>query len=144
MKDKYICYCGLYCENCFVKVKISPAAKNLYDEMKKCGFDEIIQFIPGGDKFWPFLEGMVEPGICVSCKDGGGNPRCAVRICAKEKAVETCALCENYPCDKFKPFFETYRVLKSDNLLLKEKGIEAWSELQDERLKKNFTYGDEK
>jgi len=51
MNKKYICYCGLYCENCAVKVKIEPVAKILYEEMKKAGFEEIIQFIPNGDKF---------------------------------------------------------------------------------------------
>ena len=144
MNPKYICYCGLYCENCAVKVKIEPAAKTLYEEMKKGGFEEVIQFIPGGDKFWPFLKGMVDPGICVSCKDGGGNPGCAVRICAKEKGVELCALCADYPCDKFDAFFKGYPVLKSDNLLLKEKGMEAWSALQNERKKRGFTYADAK
>ena len=142
MNNKYIGYCGLYCENCSVKVKIEPAAKTLYEEMKKCGFEDIIQFFPGGENFWLFLKGMVDPGICVSCKEGGGNPGCGVRVCAKEKGVEMCAFCESYPCDKFTAFFERYHVLKSDNLLCKEKGIEAWAELQDERKKAGFTYGD--
>jgi len=141
MNNKYICYCGLYCENCAVKVKIEPAAKVLYEEMKKAGFEEIIQFIPNGDKFWPFLKSMVEPGVCISCKEGSGNPGCAVRICAKEKNVEMCALCESYPCEKFVAFFENYPMLKSDNLLLREKGMEAWAKLQDERRKRGFVYG---
>ena len=142
MNPKYICYCGLNCENCVVKVKIETAAKTLLEEMKKARFDEIIQFIPGGDKFWPFLKGMVDPGLCVSCKDGSGNPDCAVRICAKEKNVELCALCELYPCEKFEAFFKGYPVLKQDNLLLKEKGIEEWAKLQDERRETGFSYGD--
>ena len=144
MNKKYTSYCGLYCENCAVKVKIEPAAKILQEEMKKGGFEEVIELIPGGDKFWSFLKGMVNSGICVSCKEGSGNPGCAVRICAKEKGVEMCALCELYPCDKFAAFFEGYPVLKNDNLLLMEKGIEAWSELQDERIKTGFTYRDNK
>ena len=37
MKKKYICYCGLYCGNCAVKVKVEPAAKILYEEIKKSG-----------------------------------------------------------------------------------------------------------
>ena len=142
MNPKYIGYCGLYCENCAVKVKITPGARNLCEEMKDAGFEDVIQLIPGGDSFWTFLKGMVDPGICSSCKEGGGNPGCAVRICAKEKGVEICALCELYPCEKFSPFFEGYSVLKQDNALLKEKGIEAWAELQDGRRKMGFCYGD--
>jgi len=121
-----------------------PAAKTLQEEMQKAGFQEAVQMIPEGDKFWSFLKSMVDPGTCSSCREGGGNPGCAVRICAKEKGVEICALCELYPCDKFPAFFEGYHVLKNDNLLLKEKGIEAWLALQDERRKKGFTYTDEK
>jgi len=142
MNNKYICYCGLYCENCVVKVKIEPAAKTLLEEMKKARFEEIINFIPGGDKFWQFLKGMLDPGLCVSCKEGSGNPECAVRICAKEKNVEICALCKLYPCEKFEPFLKGYPVLKHDNLLLQEKGLEEWAKLQDERQKSGFTYKD--
>jgi hypothetical protein len=139
-----MCYCGLYCENCPIKAKIEPASKTLYDEMKKAGFEEVIQFIPDGDKFWSFLKDMVDSGVCISCKEGSGNPKCAVRICAEEKGVEMCALCELYPCDEFTQFFQNYPILKHDNELLRVKGIDAWSKLQDERRKKGFTYSDEK
>lgn len=56
MDRKYACYCGLYCENCAVKVKDEPAAKVLYEEMKKLGFEGIMQFFQDGEKFWPFLK----------------------------------------------------------------------------------------
>jgi len=144
MDKNYICYCGLYCKNCAVKAKIEPAAKILYDEMKKAGFEEIIHLIPGGDGFWPFLKGMVDQGVCVSCKEGSGNPGCEVRVCAKEKNIEMCALCEEYPCKTFEQFFEGYPILKHDNLLLREEGIDAWSKLQEERQARGFTYAEEK
>jgi len=144
MDKKYACYCGLYCENCAVKAKIEPASKILYEEMKKAGFEEIIHMITGGDGFWQFLKSMADDGVCVSCGEGSGNPRCAVRICAKEKGIEMCALCDSYPCEKFNSFFEGYPVLKQDNALLREKGIDAWSKLQDERRAVGFTYSDEK
>jgi hypothetical protein len=144
MNEKYICYCGLYCENCAVKVKVDPASKILYEEMKTAGFEGIIQFFPEGDKFWAFLKGMAENGICSSCKEGGGNPGCAVRICAKEKNIEMCALCESYPCEKIEKFFEGYPMLKSDNSMLREEGKDAWSKHQDERRERGFTYSSEK
>jgi len=142
MNKEYICYCGLYCGNCAVKVKVEPAAKVLYEEMKKAGFEEIMPMIPGGDKFWPFLKGMVVDGVCVSCKAGSGNPGCKVRICAKEKGVEMCALCESYPCELFTKYFEGYPILKHDNSVLREKGMEAWLKLQSERQARGFTYAE--
>jgi len=147
MDKTYICYCGLYCENCAVKAKVTPAAEILYDEMRKAGFEEVINFIPGGEGFWPFLKNMTENGICVSCKDGGGNLGCAIRICAKEKAVDACALCESYPCEKFDAFLQQsvgYPTLKQDNELLRGQGIEAWAKLQDERRMTGFVYSDDR
>ena len=144
MNKEYVCYCGLYCKNCAVKVKVEPASKILYKEMKKAGFEEIMQMIPGGDGFWSFLKNMAIQGVCISCKEGSGNPGCAVRICAKEKNIEMCALCESYPCGLFARYFEGYPILEHDNLVVREKGMSAWSELQDERCAREFTYADEK
>ena len=144
MDKQFACYCGLYCGNCAVKVKVEPAAKVLHNEMKAAGFEDVIAFIPGGEGFWSFLKGMVDTGMCVSCRDGGGDPACAIRICAKEKDVEMCAFCNDYPCDKFDAFLNVtagYPVLEGDNALLRDKGWEAWGTLQDERKAKGYTYG---
>ena len=142
MNKKYACYCGLYCENCAVKVKVEPAANNLYDEMKKAGFEEVINYIPGGSGFWAFLKGMAEDGVCVSCRDGSGNPGCKVRICAKKKGVEMCALCEEYPCELIGTFFAGYPMLKEDNALLRGRGWEEWAKMQDERRMNGYTYSE--
>ena len=143
MDKKYMCYCGLYCGNCAVKVKVEPAAKILFEEMKKAGFEDILPMIPDGDKFWPFLKGMVQ-GVCVSCSEGSGNHNCAVRKCAQDKGIEMCALCESYPCALFEKYFEGYPILKHDNSVLRDEGIDAWSKLQDERRANGFTYADSK
>jgi hypothetical protein len=142
MNEKYICYCGLYCENCAVRAKIDPAAKVLYKEMKAAGFEDIIQYIPGGNGFWPFLKEMAENGTCTSCKEGSGNPGCEVRKCAQNKGVEICASCDSYPCGHFNEFFNNYPLLEDDNELYREDGKEAWAKLQDARREKGFTYTD--
>ncbi len=133
MNEKYMCYCGLYCENCATKAKVEPAAKVLYAEMKVAGFEDIIQFIPGGDGFWLFLKNMAENGTCTSCRDGSGNPGCQIRLCAKSRGVEMCASCESYPCAHFTGLFAGHPQLKHDNALFKEKGPDAWAKLQDQR-----------
>jgi len=143
MDRKYACYCGLCCENCAVKVKVEPAAILLYDEMKKAGFENVIDYIPGGDGFWPFLKGLADFGACVSCRDGGGNPGCAIRICAKSKGVEMCALCGEYPCDKLTQFFDRNPALEHDNALLRDGGWEAWAALQDKRKSDGYTLQDD-
>jgi hypothetical protein len=140
MDKKYTCYCGLYCENCDVRVKVEPAAKVLYEEMDKLGFEKIMPLLPDGEKFWSFLKDMTVEGVCISCKTGSGNPGCKIRLCAKEKNVEICVLCESYPCGHFTEFFKGYPTLKHYNAVLREKGWESWGKLQDERQAKGFAF----
>jgi hypothetical protein len=141
MTHRSICYCGLYCENCAVKARVHPAAKTLYSEMKTAGFEEFIRFMPGGSGFWTFLKGMAEEGVCPgNCKGGSGNPGCKIRICAKEKNVEVCVQCKDYPCKHFDGFFAGYPILERDNALLVEKGVDEWMNMQVERREKGFTY----
>jgi len=138
-----MCYCGLYCENCAVMANVAPASKALYDEMLRAGFEEVIRFIPGGDGFWPFLKNMAENGLCTSCKSGnGGDPGCTVRLCAKEKGMEMCALCGDYPCEKFNGLTGFRSIMEKDNALLRDQGMDAWAKLQDERRKNGITYAD--
>jgi len=142
MDENLICYCGLYCGNCAVKARVYPAAVKLRDEMETAGFKDVINAIPGGGDFWKFLNGMTDSGICVSCHAGGGNPGCAVRKCAQEKNVKMCALCGSYPCNLFNEYFKGFLLLFRDNELIRGKGMNAWSKMQDERGKKGFTYSD--
>ncbi len=144
MDKKYACYCGLYCGNCGVKVKVEPAAKVLHAEMHKLGFDQIMSFFPDGEKFWSFLHGMTVGGICISCKAGSGNPACRVRICAKGKNVEMCAFCENYPCEYLAELFDGYPMLENDNSVLRVKGWESWGKLQDDRCAQGVDFSYEK
>ena len=142
MDEKFTCFCGLYCENCAVKAKVEPAAKVLYAEMRRAGFEDIVGMIPNGREFWTFLKDTAENGTCVSCREGSGNPGCAIRICAREKGVDMCASCERYPCGHFDALFAAYPGVRQDNALLRDRGMEAWAKLQDERRAGGFTYSD--
>ena len=142
MNQEYLSYCGIYCENCAVVAKITPTAKALYNEMNKAGYAEVIHLIPDGAGFWPFLKNMAENGACSSCKGGGADPNCAIRICAKEKGQEVCVLCTEYPCPNFVDILKRNPILVKDNILLRDQGLEVWAKLQDERQTNGFTYQD--
>ena len=144
MDKKYMCYCGLYCENCATKAKVEPAARLLHTEMIKAGFEDIVCFLPDGEAFWRFLKGMAEEGTCVSCQSGSGNPGCEIRKCAVQNEVSMCALCQHYPCERISGFLESYPILKKDNALLRDEGMEAWAKLQDERKNSGYTYSEGK
>lgn len=140
MDSKYMCYCGLYCANCIIKVKVEPSAKLLRAEMEKAGFQYFIQAIPNGEAFWAFLNNMTDNGACTSCQEGGGDPDCPIRQCAKEKNLAACANCDEYPCKHFDDAYTVQPALKGDNELLRDQGLEAWGKMQDERRKQNFCY----
>lgn len=140
MDEKYTCHCGLYCEHCPVRAKVGPAAKVLFDEMKRARFEDIIDMLPDGGQFWAFLKGMAENDAGFSCRDGCGNPECAIRICAKEKGVALCARCESYPCRRFEKFLADYPILDRDNALLRDQGMTEWAKLQDKRRAEGFVY----
>jgi len=48
---------------------------------------------------------------CDGCQTEGGRlfsycRVCEIRLCGRERGVENCALCADYPCDKLSRFFE--------------------------------------
>lgn len=140
MQEDLACYCGLYCENCPVRAKVVPAAKVLLEEMRKAGFEDVIGMIPDGNTFWAFLKGMTDSKRFASCREGCGNPECAIRVCAEEKGIAMCALCESYPCGHFDKFLAENPKLGQDNALLRDQGRAEWAKLQDKRRAEGFTY----
>ena len=83
---------------------------------------------------------MAEDGACVSCKEGSGDPGCSIRVCAKDKGVDMCAFCTDYPCEKIAAFFERNPALVRDNAILLEKGWDAWLVLQDKRKATGYVF----
>ncbi len=103
MDTEYICYCGLYCENCIIKVKVEPSAKILHQQMRDAGFEYFINAIPSGEAFWGFLKNMSEAGVCVSCRKGSGDPNCPIRLCAQGKTLTSAPCVTSIPVNTLRP-----------------------------------------
>jgi hypothetical protein len=141
---KYVTYCGLYCRQCSNMTYIPRQAKALYNTLKREGFDffgpyESEKF----NDFWEYLQELADqdrtnPG----CRGGCGDPNCKVRICAREKDVEVCVYCDEYPCDNFEMLIKRYPALLGDGQKLKEIGIDAWLEAQEERCSRGYCFSD--
>ena len=104
-KEKYLSHCGLYCELCGARNRTPIRAKELVDSLKRGEFEEwgpsFIEF----DHFWKLLNQLAnipEDKCCKTMKCG--HPDCSIRKCAKQKKIETCAFCNEYPCDKITRF----------------------------------------
>jgi hypothetical protein len=140
---RLVTYCGLYCGLCSLKCRIPQRAQALHDSMQKDGYEHWGQNIPGFKEFWKFLNGLVESESKCSCREGTcGPPFCTIRKCAREKNIDICISCEDYPCKRIDGIAKGYPTLLSDGKRIKEMGIDTWIEEQKERTNTGFAYVD--
>ncbi len=83
-------YCGLYCGACEVL--------NLYRDGLSAGKAASWSELPAA------LKEVIDPDssiVCTGCKTDLVSPgcrECVLRACARERKVEACVLCPEYPC----------------------------------------------
>ncbi|MEN6460337.1 MAG: DUF3795 domain-containing protein, partial [Syntrophomonas sp.] len=125
----YDSYCGLYCGACSIMKAYQSGIKDPF----AC--------------FWSDEAGAELK--CYGCKmdevfkgaaDFGGCAKCAIRACAKEKGVERCLNCPDFPCQNFNPDTEIAKFLFdklphmstiATNLqMILSKGASSWLEEQ--------------
>lgn len=143
-KLTFVTYCGLYCGLCTARNRIPHQAKALRGTMAKGGYEQWApEVLPGFTGFWKFLNNLCDPDkTCPGCRQGGGPPFCGIRKCAQKRNVETCPLCNEFPCHRINELARGYITLIPDGKRLKEKGIDAWIDEQEERAKTGFAYAD--
>lgn len=98
-------YCGLMCEGCPIRWATLEEDPGVRIRMREA----IVRLTRD-------LYGMeIKPGDvtdCDGCRTEGerlfsGCRACAIRSCARQKKVGSCAFCGEYACEKLKKFFET-------------------------------------
>ncbi|MGB9675816.1 MAG: DUF3795 domain-containing protein [Candidatus Bathyarchaeales archaeon] len=72
----------------------------------------------------------------------GGLPDCQIRSCAKEKGIEVCPQCKNYPCTLIKSLSEHYPTLIQDGKRMQTVGVKKWVREQEEMVKRGVVYAD--
>ncbi|MCK5114278.1 MAG: DUF3795 domain-containing protein [Phycisphaerae bacterium] len=139
---KYVTYCGLYCKLCAQLARIPQQASTLRDTMKEGGWEFFgEQCLPGFKNFWEYLAKVIQAGEQNSgCRGGCGNPDCKVRICAREKDIELCSACEEFPCEKMQWLVDLYPNLVADGKRQQAVGLEQWIQEQDARCETGFCY----
>ena len=140
---RLVTYCGLYCDLCSQRSRTPEQAKALKKTLKKEGFEFWGKDLPGYEQFWTLLGNLSDiEKVCSGCRQGGGNPGCEIRKCIKEKNIEVCCFCDEYPCEKINGLAEIYPTLIADGTKLKQLGTEAWLEKQKARKETGFAYCD--
>ena len=141
---RLIGYCGLYCGLCAHRNRIPKRARLLQETLHDEGMDSWYRFVPSMKEtfpvFWKFLEQLAR--MDCTCRTWGGPPNCKIRMCAKEKKVDTCPLCEEYPCELINNLAEHYVMLIQDGRRLQKIGLDAWVKEQETRAKRGVVYAD--
>jgi hypothetical protein len=139
-------YCGLYCNACGIRQgKIRRAVENLRSTITAYGFDKIMpelsQWEPSlkhYNEFEQVMNGLVKLfGDCPGCLQGGGDPNCKARSCAKQKDYRTCTECgEAENCESLTPYRKYYEAaLKS----IKQGGIRKYAEEMQKKVDKGYS-----
>ena len=91
-------YCGYRCDLCAARSDDPGVRRKLVD---------------GWRKYFGHQMYTVENVRCDGCKSNGrlADKGCPVRPCAIEKAVENCAHCDEFPCDKLSRLMCSYEEL---------------------------------
>jgi len=100
-----LAYCGLTCHKCPIYLATREQGQEKKREMRV----EIARRINDLYKEKMAAEDVTDCDGCLT-KDGrffSGCKKCQIRKCAKDKAVENCAYCSDYPCEKLKKIFVT-------------------------------------
>lgn len=137
-------YCGLYCGLCAHRNRIPQRAKLLQETLHDEGWDSWYKYQDSIKEtfpvFWDFLDGLVK--FDCTCRTGGGPPDCRIRTCAKEKGVDVCPLCAEYPCGLIEGLAEHYVTAIQDGRRLLKIGLKKWVEEQEERARRGVVYAD--
>jgi len=145
-----VSYCGLYCNACGIRQqKIKTAVNNLRDIIAAYGFDKIMPELAKWEpsfkhynEFDQVMNGLVKLfGDCPGCVDGGGDPNCKVRSCAKQKGYRTCAECsEAETCENLAPYRKGYKGLTPALQNIRKNDINKYAEEMEKKVAKGYSY----
>ncbi|MGD2166385.1 MAG: DUF3795 domain-containing protein, partial [Anaerolineae bacterium] len=112
---EFVTYCGLHCDLCGARSRIPRRALALLEAMEDEGWPYWGSDVPGFAGFWEFLEELHAAGGCPGCRADGGDPGCTIRICARERGLDLCGDCADFPCEHVEALAARYPTLIADN-----------------------------
>ena len=133
-----IAYCGLYCGECPSHTgSIPDLARDLRKELRAHRYEKTaaaLSQVPffaafkDYDACYEVLGAMVKLRCGKACRQGGGNPYCAIRKCATKKSLEGCWLCVEFEeCEKLSSLEASHGVAHIMNLrAIRRNGVEGF------------------
>ena len=129
-EKELVAYCGIDCDACNkhskeiregaiklkagldTKIGVAGAAKIRSRILELKNYEEFYEVL----EWFATQEDMMNNGDCVKCRNGGGRAICEIRACAREKGIEFCCKCDDYPCDLLHP-----RMIEESDRLISNK-----------------------
>ena len=141
---QYVAYCGLHCKLCCTMSRIPQQASALRETLSKGGWEHFGEFVMSDFRgFWADLEMLCELAETTQgCKGGCGAPDCGIRACARERGVEVCSECPEFPCERVQTLGRAYPHLIADGRRQQEIPLEAWVAEQEQRARTGFCHCD--
>jgi len=146
-ETELLTYCGLYCGACPIKNgQIRDTAKSLQALLSACNYPEwaptMADFVPATRHYSEFEEVLawLTTQDCSGCLAGGGDPQCAIRVCAKEKGLPGCWECAELNCERLQRIDQGASVAPENRQRIREVGLEAWLAEQATQVETGFSY----
>ena len=140
-------YCGAFCGECGIyKGRVyAMVSQDFREIIEAAGYsDWLPRFVKLDFDFEDFLKGVEyfskEDSECYCqepCKKGGGAP-CEIRPCAKEKGIEICYECKEFPCEKLSWILEKHSDRLEDYERFKKLGWAEWMKFHLKRAVKGY------
>ncbi|MBN2051503.1 MAG: DUF3795 domain-containing protein [Spirochaetales bacterium] len=129
--------CGLDCSRCASFkggdiAKQSQALLNLLGNYKRMADNMSSFFKPFEqyDSFEKILSFFADAG-CAGCRSGDGKyPDCAAKSCFREKGVDFCGECGEFPCEKNTYNDDLHRRWLKNGETIRDEGAESFYALQ--------------
>lgn len=132
--------CGLDCSRC-ARYKDGEIKKLSTELVKRLeGFEKVApkigDFIPALKAYPQFQDilNFFTQADCTGCRFGEAQfPLCAAKTCFKEKGVDFCFECGEYPCERNRFHPELHNHWRRSNDRMKEVGVKAYYEEQKKK-----------
>lgn len=128
----YDSYCGMYCGACSIMKAYQTGVKDPFAEF----------WIRSGAELK--CHGCKSEEVFEGCAEFGGCSTCVMRACAREKGVERCLTCPEFPCASYKPSAASKMVTEKlphlntiglNIMTILSTGIDAFLKEQEEQWK---------
>jgi len=127
-----IAVCGLNCTSCFMYYKRDEDDPDVQREIQ-----ETIKWFREEKNLELSKTDLICQG-CLGPLDVHWSPDCEMMLCAREKSLEHCFECEDFPCSHVEKFatdgLEHHRRAVENSKRMKEIGLEAWIAEQEAKI----------